>query len=116
MGRYSQSKKLPEPSEPSLCLSGVVQVQTQKTLPRRAADADPGPHLPKSSNDYVKRSTLSQGNGKRRARTQREGLVCLKLGRQKGKQKNSPPLPQNGGGKGGIKKKGGGGGEISATT
>lgn len=28
LGRYSQSKKLQEPSEPSLSLSGVVQLQT----------------------------------------------------------------------------------------
>lgn len=35
-----QSKKLQEPSEPSLSLSGVVQLQTQTTLPKWAADAD----------------------------------------------------------------------------
>lgn len=29
-----QSKKLQEPSEPSLSLSGVVQLQTQTTLPK----------------------------------------------------------------------------------
>lgn len=51
----------------------------------------PGPHLPKSSNDYVKHSTLSQVSRKRRAKMQREELVYLTLGRQKGKQKNSSP-------------------------
>lgn len=51
----------------------------------------PGPHLPKSSNDCVKCSTLSQVSRRRRAKMQGGELMYLKLGRQKGKEKNSPP-------------------------
>lgn len=50
----------------------------------------PGPHLPTSSNDYVKCSMLRQVNGKRTAKMQREELLYLKLGRQKVKEQ----LPQ----------------------
>lgn len=68
----------------------------------------PGPHLPKSSNNYVKRSTLSQVNRKRRAKMQREERVYLKLGRQKAKEKehpSSPPAKSWGGRAGGEKKR-----------
>lgn len=103
MGRYSQSKKVEEPSEPSLSLSGVVQLQTQKTLRQSEQQMQiPGPHLPKSSNDYVKRSTLSQVNRKRRAKMQREELV-YEVGETERKAKEQPP--QMGGGEKGRKKK-----------
>jgi len=81
--------------------------------PRRPCQSErqtqiPGPRLPTSSNDYIKRSTLSQVNRKRRAKMQREEPGYLKLGRQKGKQKNRPlcPPPKNGGeeGRGGKEK------------
>lgn len=91
LGRYSQSKKLQEPSEPSLSLSGVVQLQTQRPCPKERQVQIPGPHLPKSSSDCVKRSTLSQVSRRRRAKMQGEELICLELGRQKGKESNSPP-------------------------
>lgn len=52
----------------------------------------PGPHLPKSSNDYVKRFTLSRVNRKGRVKMLREELVYLKLGRHRKESRRTAPL------------------------
>lgn len=73
----TQSKKLQEPNEPSLPLSGVVQLQTQKTLPKWVADADTKSTLTKEQQMTIRKTLHTRLTQLEEKNNDSKGITCV---------------------------------------
>lgn len=72
-----QNKKLQEPNEPSLSLSGVVQLQTQKTLPKWVADADTKSTLTKEQQMTIRKTLHTRLTQLEEKNKDSKGIICV---------------------------------------